>query len=86
MNVHVQSKTVLAFAFLCLSFYLPPAFAASMSQSPKQQGPEAKQPSIQVKEPDYNFGEIMEGSEIEHEFTVGNTGKEILKIERVRVE
>lgn len=86
MNAFVRKKTVLAFAFLCVSFYLPLAFAASTSQSSKRHGPEAKQPSIQVKEPDYNFGQIMEGSEIEHEFTVANTGTEVLKIERVRVE
>jgi hypothetical protein len=52
-----------------------------------QKAPEAKaQPSIQVKELDYNFGEILEGTEVEHEFTVRNTGTAVLNIERVQVD
>ncbi len=79
-------NTVLCFVIFCISFYVPSALAAATSQSKKEQTAPANQPSIQVKNPDYNFGEIMEGSEVEHEFTVKNTGKEPLKIARVRVE
>jgi hypothetical protein len=80
-------KTIFAFVFLCASFWLPPGFAAPSSPAgAKEQALEAKaQPSIQVKESDYNFGQVMEGTpEIEHAFSIRNTGKEILKIERVR--
>ena len=49
--------------------------------------PESKaHSSIQVKEPEYSFGEVQEGAEVEHEFTVNNTGKAVLNIERVRVD
>jgi len=58
-----------------------------MPPGAKPQASEATaQPSIQIKEPEYNFGEVMEGAEIEHEFTVRNTGKALLNIERVRPE
>jgi hypothetical protein len=82
------NKTLFALFFLCGSLFLWSALAAT-AQSPaprSQQTPEAKaQPSIEVKESDYNFGQVMEGaSEVEHEFTVKNTGKEVLKIERVQ--
>jgi Protein of unknown function (DUF1573) len=87
MKIYARKKTILALAFLCISFYFPPAFATTQSPVPKQQAPEAKaHPSMQVKDPDYNFGKIMEGSEIEHEFSVRNTGKKVLNIERVRVD
>ncbi len=58
-----------------------------MSPGAKHQASEVTaQPSIQVKQPDYDFGMILEGTVIEHEFTVKNTGKVPLNIERVRVE
>jgi hypothetical protein len=58
-----------------------------MSPSAKHQASEATaQPSIQIKYPEYDFGEVLEGTEIEHEFTVRNTGTVLLNIERVRVE
>jgi len=80
-------KTVLVFVFLCASSCFPSAFAATTPlPGPKQHASEAKaQPSIQVKESEFNFGKILEGTpEIEHEFIVRNTGKEVLKIERVQ--
>ena len=80
-------KAILVSVFLCASLCFRSAFAATTPlPGPKQQTAVAKaQPSIQVKESDYNFGEIMEGTpEIEHEFIVRNTGKEVLKIERVQ--
>lgn len=87
MKTCAGKQIILAFAFLCISFSFPPAYAAATTQDQKQQAHAAKaQPSIEVKDPDYNFGEITEGSEIEHEFTVHNAGKEVLKIDRVRVE
>jgi hypothetical protein len=41
-------------------------------------------PSIQIPETVFNFGEVMEGSEVIHEFTVKNTGKGDLQINQVR--
>ncbi len=89
MKTCARKKIVIAFAFLCISFCLPPAFAATMPPGPKQQAPEPEvkaYPSLQVKQPYYNFGEIQEGAEVEHEFTVSNKGREVLNIERVRVD
>jgi hypothetical protein len=58
-----------------------------MSPGSKHQATEATaHPSIQIKGTEYDFGVVMEGQEIEHEFTVTNTGKVLLNIERVRVE
>ncbi len=86
MKTCARKKTAIAFA-LCISFCFSPAFAATVSPGPKSQVSEATaQPSIQIKDPEYDFGEVMEGAEVEHEFTVRNTGKVLLNIERVRVE
>jgi hypothetical protein len=74
----------LAFIFLCASSCLFPALAATSSQA-KQAAEIKDQPTIQVKESEYNFGEIIEGTpEVEHQFIVTNTGKAVLKIERVQ--
>jgi hypothetical protein len=41
-------------------------------------------PVIQIPEATFDFGEAMEGTEVEHTFTVKNTGKAPLQIEQVR--
>jgi hypothetical protein len=40
--------------------------------------------SIQVADAVFDFGEVMEGSEVIHEFTVKNDGKGVLQIEQVK--
>ena len=86
MKTCVRKKTTVA-AALCIAFCFSPAFAATMSPGAKPQASEATaEPSIQIKDPEYDFGVVLEGAEIEHEFTVRNTGKVLLNIERVRVE
>ena len=87
MKTCSRKKTVFAIAFLCISFCLSPAIAVTMSPGSKHQASEAKaQPSIQVKELVFDFGEILEGTEVEHEFIVRNTGTADLNIERVQVD
>lgn len=54
-------------------------------QAPPSQGavyPDT--PSIQVPDPNHHFGEVLEGAEVVHEFTVRNTGKAVLNIREVR--
>ncbi len=86
MKTRARKKTTIAVA-LCIAFCFSPAFAVTMSPGAKHQTSEAMtQPSIQIKYPEYDFGVVLEGTEIEHEFTVRNTGKALLNIERVRVE
>ncbi|MBD3346550.1 MAG: DUF1573 domain-containing protein [Chitinivibrionales bacterium] len=43
-------------------------------------------PMISVDSADFDVGEIREGSvdKIKHEFTIKNTGDEVLKIEKVK--
>jgi hypothetical protein len=41
-------------------------------------------PKFQVEEPTHDFGEVLEGAEVEHEFVVKNTGNAVLQIEQVR--
>ncbi|MGA2401051.1 MAG: DUF1573 domain-containing protein [Syntrophobacteraceae bacterium] len=87
MKTCTRKKTLLAVVVFCISFCLSSAFAVTHGPGKVQKAPEAKaQPSIQVKELDYNFGEILEGTEVEHEFTVRNTGTAVLNIERVQVD
>lgn len=86
MRICAREKTTIAVA-LCIAFCFSPAFAATTSPGAKRQAPEATaQPSIHIEKPEYDFGEVMEGAEVEHEFTVRNTGKVLLNIERVRPE
>jgi len=58
--------------------------AATNPQSKSPQTAPQETPSIQMPEMLFNFGEVMEGSEIVHEFTVKNTGKGALQINQVR--
>jgi hypothetical protein len=64
------------------------AYAAkSTAPAPiKPSAPPASQerPSLEVFEMTYDFGEVMEGEEIVHEFKVKNSGKSVLKIDQVR--
>jgi len=77
------AAAALAVACLCIS----PAFAAATPPVKKQAVCEIKpRPLIQVKELEYNFGEILEGVEAEHEFTVKNIGSVDLNIANVRVD
>lgn len=48
-----------------------------------EHGPQG-QPLIYIPQVSYDFGEKMEGAEIEHDFTVRNTGVGALNIDRVK--
>ena len=82
MKTCVCKMTLFVVSAVCLSLCMPSAFAATHRQSSEAKA----QPSIQVKELMYDFGEIMEGTEVEHEFIVRNTGTADLNIERVQVD
>jgi len=90
MKICSRKKIVIALAFFCVSFYMPFALAVTFQpgsrQRPVSEVTAPPHPTIQVREPDYHFGEVQEGAEIEHEFTVRNTGNAVLNIERVRVD
>jgi hypothetical protein len=86
MKSCARKKTTIA-AALCIAFYFSPAFAVTTSPRAKHQASEATaHPSIQIKHTEYDFGVVLEGAEIEHEFTVRNTGNVLLSIERVKVQ
>ena len=82
MKTCARKKTLFAVAAVCMSLCMPSAFAATHRQTSEAKA----QPSIQVKELVYDFGEILEGAEVEHEFIVKNTGTADLNIERVQVD
>ena len=86
MKTCFRKITVVAFAFLCFSFFITSASPVTTpaGSTERVSGVQAH-PSLQVKEPDYDFGVVQEGAEVEHEFTVSNTGNAVLDIERVRV-
>lgn len=83
MKTYASNKIVIALAFLCMPLLLAPAFAATPAPVSGQQA--VDHPSIQVENPNYNFGKAVQGAKIEHQFTVRNVGKKVLRIERVRV-
>lgn len=56
---------------------------ASQTASTDTQVPQ-ESPTIKIPESTYDFGEIMEGGEVAHDFIVTNTGKAPLEINQVR--
>jgi hypothetical protein len=45
--------------------------------------PAPKQPKIRFDQPDYDFGEVEAGDEVEHAFVFENAGNDLLSIEKV---
>ncbi len=41
-------------------------------------------PVLLIPEPVFDFGEILEGGEVQHDFPVRNSGSEVLRIDQVR--
>jgi len=81
--------------FLCLWFFgIGGAFAADpapasnkkppASTEPAPAGGASENPSIQIPQPIFDFGEVIEGAEIVHEFVIKNTGRAELVINQVR--
>jgi len=80
-------KFVIMF-FVCCSL-VATAYAAkgpdgSTPKKSKSAEPQTDQPSMEVPETTYDFGEVPEGTEVEHDFFVKNMGKGALQIEQVR--
>ena len=85
-----MKRALKAFLFVilggfCLSWAHAVGAADNASQS-KPAVPAASQdiPVVQIPEPKYDFGEVVEGSEVIHDFKIMNTGKAELQIEQVR--
>lgn len=60
-----------------------PRQAGAQQSTPAQTSPQ-QGPSIQIAEKAYDFGEVLEGAEVNHVFAVKNTGKASLQITQVR--
>lgn len=78
------------FFLFVLAFLLPGGASAgdiSSTRSADTQSAQAQAPQegpvIEIAEPTYDFGEVMEDAEISHDFIVKNTGKAVLQIEKV---
>ena len=74
---------------LAWSFCLSLAHAAGPAANPAQPKPAAPAaspdaPAIQVPEATYDFGEVLEGVEVTHDYKIKNTGKGELQITQVR--
>ena len=61
-----------------------PAGPATDTQKAPDQKPEGPPPVIGCDKPEHNFGTVAQGEQAVHIFTVKNTGKGVLKIERAR--
>lgn len=77
-----SSNRVSCILAVCLVFSLCRAPAAYGAKETRRTA--SAHPSIQVKEPTYNFGEVTESEEVEHAYPVKNTGKATLEIDRVQ--
>jgi Protein of unknown function (DUF1573) len=58
-----------------------PSHAAAPSAAPTAAGP---QPKIQAVNPVYNFGSVLEGTQVKHEFVIKNVGQAELVIGQVQ--
>jgi hypothetical protein len=79
------------FLFVCATFVLSaPAFAQQAPQQkaePKKEEPKAPNPNaarIKLAEEKYDFGTVIEGPQVTHEFKFKNDGKEPLVLSNVR--
>ncbi len=72
--------------FLIVIFFCWVGFthAADPSKTTPQSSAPQEAPSLQVPETTFDFGEVYEGGEVEHEFILKNTGKGELQIDQVR--
>jgi hypothetical protein len=71
---------------LVLCLRLGGAYAAAPSGNVSEPAPtpaEGAGSTIHVPESTFDFGEVAEGSQVSHDFTVLNTGKETLEIHQV---
>ena len=72
--------------FLCLGLFYALSVGASDSfcqQNTLSRGNPREAPSITFSETKFDFGEVDEGSEVTHDFTVRNGGKAELRITKV---
>ncbi|MEN6438412.1 MAG: hypothetical protein ABFD97_07505 [Syntrophobacter sp.] len=73
---------------MCLVFVLVCGQAAHGAKGSSKQAQSSSSPTgepfIEMPQLSYNFGEVLEGTEIEHDFPVKNKGMEVLHIDRVK--
>jgi hypothetical protein len=61
----------------------PSGNVSQQALSPSPSSGEAAAPAIHIPDATFDFGEVAEGSQVSHDFTVRNTGKETLQINQV---
>ena len=73
----MKLKIFSAFAItFCILFYTTGSFGAENKT--------LKSPSVFIPESRYTFAQVVDGTEITHDFIVQNKGADLLKIEKVR--
>ena len=83
---------ICSFRILVLCMWIQVAQAAespaAKNTQPKPGSPQAtasqEAGAIQISETVFDFGEIVEGTEVTHQFNVSNSGKGDLQIDQVR--
>jgi hypothetical protein len=88
---HVKSVVTMFFWAALLFLCVAPQESAAQGQSPKPSAGESRDgaqategPRILIEETVYDFGEVYEGTTVDHGFTVKNTGSAVLNISQVR--
>ncbi len=84
MNVSSYKRT---FSFLIACFFLFIFAQTALSKDAAKAPPmpsEGAPPSMLISNPNFEFGQAMEGTEVTHEYPVKNIGTGVLTIERVR--
>ncbi|MDY0041891.1 MAG: DUF1573 domain-containing protein [Desulforhabdus sp.] len=76
----------LLFSLFLIWAWLSSGQAVRAAESPQSASAQVSEesPVINFPEATYDFGEIMEGGEVAHDFIVKNTGKAPLEINQVR--
>ncbi|MFZ2446977.1 MAG: DUF1573 domain-containing protein [Syntrophobacteraceae bacterium] len=83
MMVFARTRT---FCLLGVLFFLfVGAQCASAAKEPGRHDPgPSGLPFIHISDFTFDFGEVMEGTEVQHDFKVRNTGSAVLNIDRVK--
>ncbi|NSW85603.1 MAG: DUF1573 domain-containing protein [Syntrophobacteraceae bacterium] len=85
--MHRSLIRMFVIATLCMGLGSAPDPACAARSSPADSASSSGtngNPSIQISETVFDFGEVVEGAMVEHEFAVKNTGKGTLEIDQVR--
>jgi len=85
MNQPLIRTALILLVFCCVCLSSAAVSSGAAPAPPPSQATSARETAaIEIPNPNHDFGEVLEGSEITHEFKIKNRGKAVLEINQVR--